>query len=291
MLTTNSLHRGVLLLMCLALNAFEAAAEPLKEYKRALVDYYGAASFHPLMTPQGYRVGDVIDAQTQGTVLSQEDCFPELRIESSTGNVSLPSFMKLEHGASAFWARILRTLGMNVTSESSSLVFLYLDDVTVESVSLGALRDALDARCSDLQPVFQEDRMPQTMGRTVNIIAGILKARVNTIFSFSDEVQANANLEGLARSLGDAARPPSDLPAQVASALGLSGRTSFVVAAANPQAVAYRPATIFRPRLSAEVPGRIRVDPFDPENPTHRERLLNLARAWEENSHDPTVGN
>ena len=280
-----------MLLLCLALNGFEAAAEPMKEYKRALVDYYGAASFHPLMTPQGYRVGDVIDALTQGTVLSQEDCFPELRIESSTGNVSLPSFMKLEHGASTFWVKILRTLGLNVTAESSSLVFLYLDDVTVESVSLGALRDSLDPGCSDLQPVFQEDRMPQTMGRTVNIIAGILKARVSTIFSFSDEVQANANLEDLARSLGDAAKPLRNLSPQVASVLELSGRASFFVAAEKAQAVAYRPATIFRPRLGSEVSDEIRVDPFDPGNPIHRERLLNLARAWEESSYGSNVGN
>ena len=65
--------------------------------------YYGAVGFHPLLLPQGHRVGDVIEIDKLTVVWKQEKCFPDLKTDESNGNVTLPSVWQLENGAASFW--------------------------------------------------------------------------------------------------------------------------------------------------------------------------------------------
>ena len=281
------LRRSALVLMCLSLNGLEVAATPLNEYKRALVEYYGAVGFHPLLLPQGRRVGDVVDIQTLAVVRKQETCFPGLKTEPTGRNVSLPSVKQLENRAASFWVRLKFALGLEMSAEDTRRVLLHLSDVSVEFASIEGLRNALDDRCSELLPVFENNRMARSMGRRVNVIAAILKGRVRTVLSYSDDVQAKARLVNLAKLLGVRSRQLRELSPELEATLGLSGRVNVTDLADEARTVAYQPATIFRPRLGASRNEEIDVEPFDPDNGVHRERLGNLARTWADN---PNVG-
>ncbi len=275
------------MLIYLSLNGLEVAAAPLNEYKRALVEYYGAVGFHPLLLPQGHRVGDVVDIQTLAVVRRQETCFPGLKTEPTGRNVSLPSVTQLENRAASFWVRLKFVLGLEVSAEDTRRVLLHLSDVSVEFTAIEALRNALDDRCSELRPVFEKNRMAWSMGRRVNVVAAILKGRVRTIFSYSAGVQAEARLVNLAKLLGVGSRQLQELSPELAATLGLSERVNVTDLAEEARTVAYQPATIFRPRLGASKNKEIEVEPFDPNNEVHRERLGNLARTWAD---DPNVG-
>lgn len=275
-------HRTILILACLSLNNPWAVAQPLNDYKRALVEHYGAVGFHPLLLPQEHRVGDVIDIQSLQVVREKEECFPALRTERSSGNVSLPFVMQLENTAASFWTTLKHVLGIETGADDTRQVLINLEDVSVDSASISALRAALADVCSDLLPLFETNQMPTVMGRRVNVIAGILRARVHTVFSYSSGVQAEARLENLANWLGDAAAATRlrELSPELAATFGLSQRVNIIEETELAQTVAYRPATIFRPRLGASATGDIEVEPFDPENAVHRERLRLLASAW-----------
>lgn len=271
---------GTVILMCMS--GLEAAANPLKDlndYKHALVEYYGAVGFHPLLQPEGHRVGDVIDTQTLMVVSEQESCFPGLQTTLSIGS-HLPSVKLLENGAASFWMKLTYAFGMEMNGADQRQVLLNLENVAVESVALHTLQDTLDETCSFLQPIFEKNQMPQYKGRRVNVIASILEGRVNTLFSYSDSVQVEARLETLATSLEDPAKYLKKLAPELAIRFGLAGRVNIIHETKEVQTVAYRPATIFRSVLGGGTSGEIHVEPFDPQRETHQERLHNLARAW-----------
>ena len=275
------LLRCVLFLMCLGLSVLEAAATPLNDYKHKLVEYYGVVGFHPLLLPQGHRVGDVIDIEDLAVVWEQEKCFPDLETEESNGNVSLPFVMQLENEAAGFWVQLKYFLGIELNADETRQIMLNLEDVSVESASLDSLQSALAEQCSELLPIFEDDDMPRVMDRHVNIIAAVLKGRANTVFSYSGELQVEAAFTNLAHLLpGNAAPQLRKLTPELAALYGLSGRTNVIDVSERVQTVAYRPATIFDPRLAAKASGEIEVEPFDPENALHREFLGLLALEW-----------
>ena len=104
------------------------------------------------------------------------------------------------------------------------------------------------------------------------------------MFSYSGGLQAEAALTKLANLLNIAAPQLSKLTPELAASYGLSGRANVIAVTEKVQTVAYRPATIFRPRFGAKATDEIEVEPFDPENADHRELLVQLARAWAESS-------
>ena len=278
------MSRCVVSLTCLAMSVATAAAAPLNDYKRELVKYYGAVGFHPLLLPQGHRVGDVIEIDTLGVVWQQERCFPGLEPEESGRIVTLPSLVHLKNAAANFWIKAKKFLGFGLGAGDMRRILLNLEDVSVESASLGALRDALDEQCSELLPIFENNSMPRVNGRRVNIVAAVLKARVNTVFSYSIELQAEAKVENLADLLGNPPPNLRDLPPEFNASYGLSGRANVVALSNQIQTVAYRPATIFYAGFSAKHTEEIPVEPFDPGNTDHQELLGLQAQAWAEHS-------
>ena len=171
-------------------------------------------------------------------------------------------------------------MALEIGADDTRRVLLNLRDVSVEFASLDALQNELDDECSELLPLFEDNRMARANGRRVNVVAAILKGRTNTVFSYASNVQANVSLENLATLLGDAPTKLRKLPPELETAFGVSGRVNVIDIAERAQTVAYQPAKIFRPRLGASADDEIDVEPFDPENEVHRERLGNLARAW-----------
>ena len=274
------LRRCALVLMCVGLGGLESAAAPLNDYKHALAEYFGEVGFHPLLLPLGHRVGDVLDIETLMVVREQETCFPGLRAEQSHRNLSLPSVMQLENRAASVWTRLKNLVGLEIGADDTRQVLLNLRDVSVEFASLDALRNVLDDECSELLPLFENNRMARANGRRVNVVAAILKGRTNTVFSYAGNVQADVSLENLATLLGDAPTRLRMLSPESEVAFGVSGRVNVIDVAKRVQTVAYQPAKIFKPRLGASTNDEIDVEPFDPENEVHRERLRNLARAW-----------
>ena len=272
------LRRCALVLMCVGLSGLESAAAPLNDYKRALAEYFGEVGFHPLLLPLGHRVGDVLDIETLMVVREQETCFPSLRTEHR--NLSLPSVMQLESRAASVWTKLKNLVGLEIGADDTRRVLLNLRDVSVEFASLDALQNVLDDECSELLPLFEDNRMARTNGRRVNVVAAILRGRTNTVFSYADNVQADVSLENLATLLGDAPTRLGELSPELEAEFELSGRVNVIDKAEGVQTVAYQPAKIFRPRLGASADDEIEVEPFDPENEVHRERLRNLARAW-----------
>lgn len=274
------LRRCALVLMCVGLGGLESAAAPLNDYKRALAEYFGEVGFHPLLLPLGHRVGDVLDIETLMVVREQETCFPGLRTEQSDRNLSLPSVMQLENRAASVWIKLKNLVGLKIGADDTRRVLLNLRDVSVEFASLDALQNVLDDECSELLPLFEDNRMARTNGRRVNVVAAILRGRTNTVFSYAGNLQADVSLENLATLLGDAPAKLRKLSPELEAAFGVSGRVNVIDVAERAQTVAYQPAKIFRPRLGAKANDEFDVEPFDPENEVHRERLGNLARAW-----------
>ena len=274
------MFRCVLFLTCLALSVVTAAAAPLNDYKHELVKYYGAVGFHPLLLPQGHRVGDVIEIDKLGVVWKRERCFPGLKTEVSGGIVTLPSLVHLKNAKANIWVKLKGFLGLALRAGDVRQILLNLEDVSVESTSLGALKDALDEQCSELRPIFENNRMPRVMGRRVNIVAGVLKGRANTVFSHFGEMQVEAAVKNLADLLGNAAPTLKALAPELAASYGLSGRANVVAVSEQIQTVAYRPATIFYPGFSAKHTDEIQVEPFDPDNADHRELLGLQAQVW-----------
>ena len=274
------LCRNVMVLMCMSLNGLEAAGTPLNDYKRALVEYYGTVNFHPLLQPEGHRVGDVIDSETLMVVLEQETCFPDLQTKPSTES-NLPSIKLLENEGASFWMKLMYKLGIEIKGADQHQVLLNLEDVSVESVALGTLQDALDEECSHLRSIFESNHMAWTMGRRVNVIASILKGRANTVFSYSGNVRADAKLETLIEFLGDTAKHLKKLAPELAIKFGLSERVNIIHETKKVQTVAYRPATIFRhTQVGGLIIGGLDIEPFDPQSAVHQKRLRNLARTW-----------
>ena len=267
-------------LICLILAAVEAIAAPLNDYKHQLVKYYGAVGFHPLLLPEGHRVGDVIEIDELAVVRKQEMCFPSLEADKSSGNVTLPSVVHLENAAASTWVKLKYFLGFELDADETRQILLNLEDVSVESASLGALRDALDERCSELLPIFEKNRMPRIFGRRVNIVASVLKGRINTVFSYSGGMRAQTTVKNLAALLGSAFPNLRALAPELAASYGLSGRTNIIAVSDRIQTIAYRPATIFRSGFGAKGTGEINVDPFDPTNADHRELLVLQSRMW-----------
>ena len=279
-MSSESLRRGFLILMCIGLNEIGAAAEPLNDYKRALVEYYGAVYYHPLLLPEGHRVGDVIDIRTLAVLREQEDCFPGLQTEEHY-NLSLPRIMLLENQEDSIWVKLKYLLRLEIKADDTLQVLMNLEDMSVESATLGALQDSLNDRCPELSTIFEKNRrMVRIMGRRASVISGILKGRVNTVFSYSGGTTAEIRLEDLAKLLG--ANQLKHLSPELAATYGLSERVNIIAEANGIQTVAYRPATIYRPELGSGTEGEIDVEPFDSENADHQERLRNLANAWAE---------
>ena len=279
-LVTKYLPRAVLILIFMGLNGLEATADPLNDYKHALVDYYGAEGFHPLLLPRGLRIGDVIDIKTKKVVWGQERCFPELQTRPPSTESNLPAVHLLENRAATFWVSLKYLLNFGIREEDNRQILLNLEHVSVESVGLDALLDALDEQCSDLLPIFNGNRMPTIMNRRVNVIAGILKGRANTVFSYTGGVQVEAMLEKLAKLLGNAAKGLKELAPDLVVDFGLADRVNIISRADKVQTVAYEPAVIFRPVLGGEIEDKIEVEPFNRKNKYHRDRLRNLSRAW-----------
>ena len=273
------------LLLLLSLYGLEAAATPLNDYKHALVDYYGGHGFHPLLLPQGHRVGDVIDIETLAVVRKQRTCFPGLRIDPPTDTVTLPAVARLDRQEASIWVMLRSALGFDAQPDDRSAVFVRLEDVTVQSVAHEDLRAALDDACIDLLPILNDDRMPLVMNRRVNIVAGILRGRASILFSDSSNIETEVQLDAPADWLGDSVSVLQELEPELALEFERSTRNLVLVESQEPQTLAYQPATIFRPRLgggSAEGTDStvIDVEPFDAENPVHRERLVLSARLW-----------
>ena len=272
--------RCLLFLTCLLLSVATAAAAPLNDYKRELVRYYGAIGFHPLLMPQGHRVGDVIEIEELAVVWEQERCFPGLEAKESGGVVTLPTLIHLKNATANIWAKLKGFLGLELGAGDIHQILLNFENMSVESASLGALRDVLDEQCSELLPVFEKNHMPRIMGRRANIVTAVLKGQVNTVFSYSTELQAEAAVQNLVGLLGNAAPRLRALSPQLAASYGLAGEANVVALSEHVQTLAYRPATIFYPGFSAKHTDDISVEPFDPENADHRELLDLQAQAW-----------
>ena len=274
------LFRSVLVLACVGMGGPQANASPLVAYKHALVEYYGAVHYHPLLQPEEYSIGDVIDIRSQIVVWRQERCFPNLQSGPRSGNVPLSSFTVLQDDEASFWLWLKYALVGETGVGGRRQVLLHLEDMSTQAVSIGELRDALDDQCIDLLPILEENRMPKILGRTVNIIAGILRARQNTVLSYSGGLYAEARAELLAGLRAAATGRLEALPQELEAGFGLSGRRNVRVVSEGVKAVAYRPATIFRPHLGGTGSSEILVEPFDPENEFHVRRLEALSRAW-----------
>jgi hypothetical protein len=279
MLSNGVMRWGATIVLFFGLNGVGMSSEPLNEYKHALVEYYGTVGFHPLLLSEGHRVGDVIDIRTLEVLRGQQECFPGLQIKTND-KVSLPRTHQLENRAASFWVKLKKWLDLKLNADDMRQVLLNLEDVSVDSVSLSALQAHLADSCRDLLPVFESNRLVRIMNRPAVVISGILKARVNTLFAYTGNVQAEAMLKDLANLLGDAPGKLTALSPELAAEMGLSERVNIVAKSEVVQTVAFRPATIFRPRLGGDYGGEISVEPFDAENPIHLERLSNMARAW-----------
>ena len=263
--------------------ASAAASDPVNDFKRALVEFYGPFGFHPFLIPEGHKVGDVVDIATLAVLRESEDCFPGLQ-PSAPVSVDIPRIKLLEDRAASFWVRLKSVFGVELNADETRQIHLNVEKASVISVSLGALRSSLSETCPELEPIF-DNQLATVLGRRAVVVSSILNGSVNTIFSYSGTLDAEARLEDLARLL----ELPDEvelgvLAPEVAASLGLSDRLNLTSGDGEVRTIAYRPATIFRPRLGGNI--SMEFEPFDAKNPVHLERLQLLASAWAELSED-----
>lgn len=267
----------------------EASADPLREYKSNLVEIYRPLGFHPFFLPEGQQVGDVIDARTLAILHRSEECFPGLAGIQET-DADLPKLHLLEDAAAGFWAGIKKLFNIELEAEETRRTYLAVEEVTIRSTSLGALRASLAPTCEEmLLPVFEENRMAKVGNRPADVVMSVMRGRLHTVLSYESGASAEARVEDvaallkdLAGKLGEGVSAVAELSGELSARAELNERANVMLVSEAERTLAFRPATIFRPFLGGPQSDDIAVEPFDAEKSVHVERLGLRMEAWAE---------
>ena len=261
-----------------------AEAGNMAEYKAQLASFFRPFHYLPLVTPEGHKVGDVIDVRDFTVLKGQEECFPGLT-PSRQSEFSMPALLDLNERTASVFIRLGELIGLNASGGAHEETKLNFEDVSITGATVSELRDSLNLEeCPELKVLFEAPReLPVVFGRYAVVILNTMNARVNTVFSYSQGVDGEVELLNLRRILGNVAGDLLELTPNAASGLGLS-KTGVHIRMSSPrvQTVAFRPSSIIRRYLGGanDGSGGVEVIDFDETNELHLEALDRFGRAW-----------
>ena len=291
---------SVLSALLLAFSSSSVGANSAKEYKSQLIQFYKPFGFHPFLLPEGQTVGDVIDYRTLAILHRSEECFPGL--VSGENEADIPSILLLKNAAAGFWATIKKFFNVRLETEETRRTYIWVEDATIRSTSLGALQKALASDCEEmLRPIFEQNIKATVGNRPADVVMSVMRGRLHTILSYETDANAEAEMEDMSailreisRNLEAGAEAAEGLSAELAVRFGLSERLNVVLKSDEPSTLAFRPATIISSNLGlramfpslagSEDAGsegnELPTEPFDLEEPAHIERLGLRMDAW-----------
>lgn len=247
------------LLLCTALTAGMAATaraeDSFERFRGVLIDYFASQGYLPVLIDRGYQVGDIVNVDGINLYARSARCFPALKVPPPTRAV-LADVVNTDSAGMSLGLRLRQIFNSSVGADLARKIQIRFTDVSVSSVALLDLRDALDRRaCPEIAPLVDGTLGPLLPGEQPFFV-------VSEVMSGKRE----ARLEFAARA--DLAMKTDQIMRQAADAklsVRASGDGSVTLASDIAGPIALKPVTVPRVVKLTSFQGGVRGGENEPQ--------------------------
>ena len=217
-----------------------AQQDEFDRFRNTLIDYFKRQSYFPVLVNRGYAVGDVLNVDGVNFYARAARCFPRLQPPSPVA-AALADVVETDSVGMSFGLQLKQLFDSSVGADLARRIRIKFLDVTMSSVALLDLRDALDRqRCPDIAPLIDGTITPVDRNqKPFFVVSEVVYGKREADLQLKAGAGVQAEAERLGRQIGDAHLK------MTASADGLVTLTSDVVAP-----IAVRPCRSITTRLT-----------------------------------------
>jgi hypothetical protein len=197
------------LLLCATLAAGVAAParaeDSFQRFRSVLIDYFVEQGFLPVLVDRGYRVGDVVNVDGINLYARSTRCFPHLKVPRPT-RASLADVVNIDTASMSLGLRLRQIFNSSVGADLARRIQIKFTDVSVTSVALLDLRDALDrAACPEIAPLVDGTLEPLQPGeQPFFVISEVLSGKREARLEFTVRADLVQKTEQIIRQAADA---------------------------------------------------------------------------------------
>ena len=181
-----------------------ASAEPIDDFRNALIDYFKKQNYFPVLVDRGYSIGDVIDVDGVNIYARSARCFPKLKIPKAVP-ITLPDIFRTKSAGMNFGLRLKRLLSANTDTDLMKQIQIKFSDVTATSVSRLELRDAYDRKaCPEIAPLVDGTMSAADEKKIYFIVSELIKGKREAMVDMNTQGSIQARTQRISSLVADA---------------------------------------------------------------------------------------
>jgi hypothetical protein len=179
--------------------------DALASFRNALIDYFAALNFVPVLVDRGYGVGDVIEADGVNLMARGSQCFPGLTPPAEVAT-PIPVVVKTNSAAVGFGLKLKQIFDSSAGADLVKNIQLKFDDVTVVAVTRFDLKEKLNrAACSDIASLVDGTVTPIDRNwKPRFVVSELLFGKREATLTFNDKANLQAKAEKITQQIGNA---------------------------------------------------------------------------------------
>ena len=219
-------------------NAFES-------FRNAMIDYFAALNFVPVLVDRGYSIGDVIESDGVNFMARGSQCFPRLR-PPAAGATTLPAVVKTDSAGLSFGLKLKQIFDSSAGADLLKNIQLKFDDVTVVSVTRFDLKETLDrGACGDIAALVDATVLPIDRNwKPRFVVSEVLSGKREATLTFADKANIKAKADKITQQIGNA---------EVAMQVGTDG--AVTLRSNQRSVIALKPVTVPKVVLVSQLKG------------------------------------
>jgi hypothetical protein len=184
-----------------------AAAQPnaFESFRNALIDYFTPQNYVPVLINRGYTVGDVVEVDGVNFYARAARCFPRLKPPEPV-KTALVDVLETDSAGMSFGLWLRQIFDSSAGADLVHKIRIKFSDVTVVSVALRDLRDALDRQaCPEIAPLVDATITAVDRNRKpFFVVSEVLSGKRQATLTLADKANVQAKADRIAQQVGNA---------------------------------------------------------------------------------------
>ncbi len=201
-----------------------------------LIDYFAEQGYLPVLVDRGYKVGDIVNVDGVNLYARAGRCFPKLKVPAATA-ASLVDVVNTDSAGMSLGLRLRQIFDSSVGADLARRIQIRFTDVSVTSVALLDLRDALDRHaCPEIAPLVDGTLGPLQPGeQPFFVVSEVMSGKREARLEFAARADLAVKTEQIMRQAAEAKL-----------AVRASGDGSVILASDVVGPIALKPVTVPR---------------------------------------------
>jgi hypothetical protein len=235
-MTARPLLRFILICTALACAcaATARAEDSFQRLRGVLIDYFAEQGYLPVLVDRGYQVGDIVNLDGINLYARASRCFPNLKMPPATP-ATLANIVNIDTAGISLGLKLRQIFDSNVGGDLARKIQIKFSDVSVRSVALLDLRDALDRlACPEIAPLVDGTLRPLQPGeQPYFVVSEVMSGKREARLEFATRADLSAKADQITRQLADATL-----------SVNASGDGTVILASMTVSTIALKPVTV-----------------------------------------------